>query len=281
VNARTTITPRYPTFQLKDIEPRWSRNGEMAHSYNAAAMVPCQIEPYLVRVMLKALPLISAERPELREDVETFNKQEVEHAKQHIAFYKILREKGYPRLAEFDKQLATDYKRFLEAKSLQFNIAYSEGFEAMGSAGAETFFQVLPLLERGADQRAVDLWKWHLAEEFEHRRVCFDLYEALYGGGLFRGYFYRCYGFVYAYLHLTRYMNRIADYMIGKDRESMTAEQVEKSKARLKTYRRNLLKSNLKQALAVFSPFYNPSKKTAPVPMAEYLRSISAWERPA
>jgi hypothetical protein len=40
VNARTTITPRYPTFQLKDIEPRWSRNGEMAHSYNAAAMVP-------------------------------------------------------------------------------------------------------------------------------------------------------------------------------------------------------------------------------------------------
>ena len=57
MNARTTITPRYPTFQLKDIEPRWSRNGEMAHSYNAAAMVPCQIEPYLVRVMLKALPL--------------------------------------------------------------------------------------------------------------------------------------------------------------------------------------------------------------------------------
>ena len=49
----------------------------------------------------------------------------------------------------------------------------------------------------------------------------------------------------------------------------------------MKTYRLNLLKSNLKQALAVFSPFYNPSNKMAPVPMAEYLRSISAWERPA
>lgn len=281
MNARTTITPRYPTFQLKDIEPRWSRNGEMAHSYNAAAMVPCQIEPYLVRVMLKALPLIPADRPELREDVETFNKQEVEHAKQHIAFYKILRDKGYPRLAEFDKKLAADYKHFFQNKSLQFNIAYAEGFEAMGSAGAETFFQVLPLLERGADQRAVDLWKWHLAEEFEHRRVCFDLYQALFGRGLFRGYFYRCYGFIYAYFHLTRYMQGIADYMIETDRESMTPEQVAKSKARLKNYRRNLRKSNLKQALAVFSPFYNPSKKTASPEMADYLGSISAWEKPA
>src|SRR3546814_1252789 len=74
-------------------------------------------------------------------------------------------------------------------------MADAEGFEAIGSSNAEGFFAVLPILEKSADPKAVELWKWHLAEEFEHRHVCFDVYRTLFGKGPLRGYFYRCYGY--------------------------------------------------------------------------------------
>ena len=187
----------------------------------------------------------------------------------------MLRESGYPGLAAFEQRLADDYAQFLGERSLRFNVAYSEGFEAMGSSNAETFFQVLPLLERSADPRAIELWKWHLAEEFEHRHVCFDVYRTLFGRGPLRGYFYRCYAYLWAYRHLTRFMDAVADHLIAVDRETMTAEQLAKSIARVKTHRKMTRKRDLMQILTVLSPFYNPSRKQPSAAMQTYLESLS------
>lgn len=41
----------------------------------------------------------------------------------------------------------------------------------------------------------------YLPEGFEHRSVCYDVYNALYGKGI-RSYLYRLYGFVYAIAHI-------------------------------------------------------------------------------
>lgn len=269
------MTPRYPAMEFTAVDPHWSRNHELAQHYNAASIVPSHIEPYLVRVMIKALPEIAARNPGLARDIEIFNKQEVEHCKRHNLFNRMLRDKGYPGLAGFEKQLAAEYKDWLEKRSLRFNLAYSEGFEAIGSSNAETFFQVLPLLERSADPQALELWKWHLAEEFEHRHVAFEVYRTLYGCGLFRGYFYRCYGYLYAYRHLTRFMDAVADYLIAIDRDTMSPEQLEKSKARVASHRKMARKRDRIQMLAVLSPFYNPSRKRPSAEMATYLASIS------
>jgi len=269
------MIPRYPKMDFTELPPHWSRNRELAQHYNAASIVPSYIEPYLVRVMLKALPLVKARRPQLARDIEIFNKQEVEHCKRHNAFNKVLRESGYPGLATFEKQLADDYAGFLARRSLRFNLAYSEGFEAMGSSNAETFFQVLPLLERSADPRALELWKWHLAEEFEHRHVCFDVYRTLFGRGPFRGYFYRCYGYLWAYRHLTRFMDAVADHLIAVDRENMTPEQVSKSVERVAAHRKMTRKRDFRQILSVLSPFYDPSRKQPTEAMRSYLDSLS------
>lgn len=265
---------RYPTFDFDEVSPRWSPNGEMAQHYNAASIVPSHIEPYLVRVMLRALPEVGKRNPELARDIELFNKQEVEHAKRHNAFNRMLRDKGYTGLTAFEKRLAGDYKRFFEKKSLKFNIAYSEGFEAIGSSNAETFFAVLPLLEKAADPEALALWKWHLAEEFEHRHVCYEVYRCLYGQGVTRGYFYRCYGYLYAHFHLSCFMKAVADYLIATDRAGMPPEKREKSKARVKRYRRMTLLRDLKNALAILSPFYDPSRKSHNIAISEYLKGI-------
>lgn len=267
---------RYPIMDFETVEPHWSRNHELAHFYNAASIVPSHIEPYLIRVMLKAQPLIAKRNATLAHDIKIFNQQEVEHCKRHNAFNKVLREKGYPELAEFERSLAADFKHFQETKSLRFNLAYSEGFEAMGSSNAESFFQALPMLERIADPKALELWKWHLAEEFEHRHVCFDVYRTLYGKGLFRGYFYRCYGYLYAYVHLTRFMNGVARYMIDKDRAGMTIEQRAKSENHVKSYRKRARLPSLLKILSVLSPFYDPSHKQPSEAMISYLGSIPA-----
>ncbi len=265
---------RQPEFEFDDVDPKWSRNGELAHHYNAASIVPSHIEPYLVRVMLKALPHVAAKDPQLAADIEIFNKQEVEHCKRHNSFNKMLRQKGYPELAGFERKLANDFADFLKNRSLRFNIAYAEGFEAMGSSNAETFFDVLPLLERGADPRALELWKWHLAEEFEHRHVCFDVYRTLYGRGPLRGYFYRCYGYIYAYRHLTRFMDEVADYLINVDRQSMTPQEAAKSESRVRKHRKMAKARDFKAMCAVLSPFYNPSAKQPSEAMVSYLKAV-------
>ncbi len=269
------MTPRYPVMEFASVEPHWSRNHELAQHYNAASIVPSHIEPYLVRVMLKALPHIQKLDTALAADIEIFNKQEVEHCKRHNAFNAMLRDKGYPELAKFEKQLASEYKGWLANRSLKFNLAYAEGFEAMGSSNAETFFEVLPLLERSADPQALELWKWHLAEEFEHRHVCFDTYRVLFGRGLFRGYFYRCWAYLYAYRHLTRFMDSVADYLIDVDREGLQPEQIEKSKSRVASHRAMARRRDRKQMLTVLSPLYNPSRKRPSAAMRAYLEDIT------
>jgi uncharacterized protein len=264
---------RRPEMDFSNVEPHWSRNRELAQFYNAASTVPSHIEPYLVRLMVRAQAEI--QDPALRADIEVFNKQEVEHCTRHNAFNLLLRSR-YPAMVALEKALAGDFRSFFQKKSLRFNLAYAEGFEAMGSGNAAIFFEVLPLLERSADPKALELWKWHLAEEFEHRHVCFDVYRALYGKGPTRGYFYRCYGYLYAFLHLSRHMNRVADLLLAHDRATMTPEQVAKSKAREKSYRRMTRLRDIKQTLTVLSPFYNPSKKPMSAAMREYLEGVPA-----
>ena len=46
-------------------------------------------------------------------------------------FNAAIRSAGFPRLDEFERELEDDYQRFTKTKSLRFNLAYAEGFEAL------------------------------------------------------------------------------------------------------------------------------------------------------
>src|SRR3546814_7755941 len=69
------------------------------------------------------------------------------------------------------------------------------------------------------------MWRWHLAEEFEHRTVCFDVYEELSGLNPVSRYFYRLYGYFYAIIHLGRFQSMVAKKLIEHDRATMTPEE--------------------------------------------------------
>src|SRR3546814_4218638 len=77
--------------------------------------------------MVKAKPLIDPSKTRLIEELDIFIKQEMQHCKQHINFNKRLHELGYGFLKPIEKGYEAGYKRFLDNKSLRFNLAYCEG----------------------------------------------------------------------------------------------------------------------------------------------------------
>jgi hypothetical protein len=254
--------------------PHWADNNEFAQLYNAASICPAYLEPYLVKVITAAKKVLPAKFEKLHGEVHVFKLQEMQHCKQHIAFNKMLRA-AYPEIEPLEKAYEADYERFLKTKSLQFNLAYSEGFEAMSAIPTTCFFEDFDAYWVGADPRAEALWKWHLAEEYEHREVMHDLYRALYGRGP-RAYFYRLYGFFYATWHITSHIKKISDLLLAADRKGMAAAALATSQQREKEINKVARKHALRHLRNIASPFYDPGKRQPPRGVAEILMQKSA-----
>ncbi len=169
------------------------------------------LEPYLIRTMRPAIEKISD--PQLAEDARRFSQQEGHHYRNHALFNKQIRaqfeEQTSNAILAIEEALEADYQRFTKTKSLRFNLAYAEGFEAMTCASA------LAMAEHGGFDRAEgmpggEIWAWHMAEEIEHRAVAFDVYDHLVGS-----YPYRLIFGTWAQYHYVSYIRRFALCMAG------------------------------------------------------------------
>ena len=89
-----------------------------------------------------------------------------------------------PRLAELEAEVEALFLRWSAEKPLRFNLAYGEGFESMTCAGARAQIQVDMFGYMKEPIRG--LMYWHIMEEIEHRTVCFDVYEKIGPGYLYR-----------------------------------------------------------------------------------------------
>ena len=257
-----------------DIGPHWASNREFAQLYNAASICPAYLEPFLVKVMIEARRQLRPDQSAIDDQIRLFNLQEMQHCKQHLAFNKML-VVHYPELEPMAKAYEADYNRFLKTRSLQANLAYCEGFEAMSAIPTTCFFEDFDELWAGADPRAEALWKWHLAEEYEHREVVHSVYTALYGRGPV-AYFRRIYGFAFATVHILKNISRIGQYLLAREREGMTAEQLAASKAREKQVNKLAGKHFVRHLRAILSPWYDPAKRQPPRGVSEVLARANA-----
>lgn len=257
-----------------EIGPRWAENREFAQLYNAASICPAYLEPFLVKVMIEARKRLRPDQSAIDEQIRLFNLQEMQHCKQHMAFNKMLFA-HYPEIEPMAKAYEADYNRFLKTRSLQANVAYCEGFEAMSAIPTTCFFEDFDELWAGADPRAEALWKWHLAEEYEHREVVHSVYTALYGRGPV-AYFVRIYGFFFATAHILSNINKIGKYLLAREREGMTAEQLAASKAREKQVTKLASKHFFRHLRAILSPWYDPAKRQPPRGVSEVLARDNA-----
>ena len=164
-----------------------------------------------------------------------------------------MRSKGFARLAEFERALDDDYRRFTETKSLKFNLAYAEGFEAMTTAMARLAFESRSL-ER-MHPAVCHLFSWHLIEELEHRTVAFDVYHHVFGD-----YLYRVVVGAFAQRHLLQFMDRVTRYMLDAD-PTLKVEYggAAGRQSRIRMQRRAFRRGLLPLVLRTYAPWYNPS----------------------
>ena len=272
---------RYPRIDYSKIRARWAPNAAFAQFQNATSIIPAPVEPWLIKVLQKALPRIPEGDTRLRDDITAFIGQESQHFRQHRMFNKVITAQGYPRLADFEKGLTEDLEGFYQNKSLKFMLAYADGFESLGAVQGGLWFGRMDALLEGADPNAVALWKWHMAEEFEHREVCFQIYHALYSrslwGKIWNGYFYRIYGCIYAMAHLRGYMAKMYEYLIAEDKKSLTDAQKEAYDRDVKALEKFQTREFLPQMLKNLLPWYNPGRKRVPEGLFEYL---ALYEKP-
>lgn len=271
-----SLTVRYPKFDFSDFKFYWSHNMAFSQDRNATAIIPSPVEPWLIKLLQEAMPLLPEGSEKLKADAEDFIAQESQHFRQHRKFNKLMADSGFPGLAELEAGLAQELEEFGHTKSLKWKLAYADGFESLGAIAGSIWFEKSDEMIGGLDNAAIRLWKWHMAEEFEHREVCYQFYKAIYSRGLWNriinGYFYRVYGFVFAMWHLRGFASKAVDYMRELEMQRMSAEEKEQFERDVKVFKRFNRRVFLVPLLANFLPWYDPGKKPEPKGLFKYLR---------
>jgi uncharacterized protein len=256
------ITVRRMKFDFPSDLPTVFIRDEPEESYVniALSLTLPYVEPYLIKTMRAAKPLVKD--PKLAADLDKFCGQEGQHYKQHEAFNAIFRGRGFEEVVKLEQQLEADYERFSKEKPLRFNLAYAEGFEAMTTVMACVFLEIDT---SGWLPGPKDLFQWHLAEEFEHRTVAFDVYNHVNPG-----YFYRLAVGGYAQRHLVKFMLRVRDLLCKLDTASLEKYGgAEGRKARLKKLDDRFRKVIMPRVSRSWAPWYSPHKLPVPPAMTE------------
>lgn len=250
---------RFPEFDFRRESPNWGDNIEAVAIVNASAIIPPAIERYMIRVMHQARKLLDPDRDrDLRADIDVFNRQEGQHLKLHASYLAMIRDNGYPELARFEAAFAADVARFLDRESLAWNLSYCEGFESSGTAMSRAYVDG-EIAEICGDRRSVPmaLWRWHLAEEFEHRSVVHNVLERLYGHE--EAFKLRVAGADFNRGHLGQHVTAAAKYIHGVNRSAMNATDIEESVMAEEGVWRAMAAAFGDRLNWVYDPAYDPS----------------------
>ncbi|MES2055071.1 MAG: metal-dependent hydrolase [Pseudomonadota bacterium] len=165
-----TITPRDLRFGRGHVMKRWWLNNDPFATafYNALSVTFPKGEGFFVDSVRN---FRGGASPRLAAEIQAFIKQEVIHTREHVAFNRHVTDQGY--------DVSTLIRHIDEA------LALTKGRPAIASLAAtmalEHFTAMLahelianPRHLDGGDEQAAALWRWHAAEEIEHKGVAYD-----------------------------------------------------------------------------------------------------------
>ncbi len=267
---------RMPTFDFSQSKGRWlPRAGEFAQLLNAHSVVIPHLERFLNRVMARARSEISGDDIEgrrIKGEISTFIKQESCHYTIHGAFNDMLLRDGYDGLPAIEQKVAAHYERLLRTKSLPFLVAYCEGFESLTPPTAEGWFNgSMDAMTKGADPMPLNMWRWHIMEEFEHRTVCYDAFKAIHGGQMLR-----IYAFFYQMISLSRMVGWVFQHLLEVDQSRMAPEQIKQSKANARRSIIGFFLPVMKSIPRILARSYSPRQIPPPQGWAEARDEIEA-----
>jgi uncharacterized protein len=168
--ADLTITPRDRRFERGALPQRLWHGGrvEATAIYNALSTTFPAGEAFFVesvRAFREGAP------PQLSADIKAFTTQEAIHSREHDAFNRRAVDAGYDLAkleAQVEKRLA-----ITRDKPKIVSLAATMGLEHFTAILAHQLLKDPRHLE-GADPEAAALWRWHAAEEIEHKAVAYD-----------------------------------------------------------------------------------------------------------
>jgi predicted metal-dependent hydrolase len=106
-----------------------------------------------------------------------------------------------------------------------------------------------PLIAESMHPEMVRFWRWHAAEELEHKAVAFDVFKAAGGG-----YLLRIFSAMAALLLLALPFNRIVRRMLKEDPQEITAEMRQAAME----MNRKLAGPQLRMIVQYFKPGFQP-----------------------
>lgn len=117
--------------------------------------------------------------PQLATAVQAFCKQESLHTREHLRYNELLAAQGYP-VAAMEERVIRLLRRVSRRLPVRAQLAVTCALEHFTATLAHLVLKDPRLLE-GAHPSMAALWRWHAAEESEHRAVAFDVYRAAGG----------------------------------------------------------------------------------------------------
>jgi predicted metal-dependent hydrolase len=168
--ADLRITPRDLRFGRGANIRRWWLNDDPVATafYNALSVTFPKGEGFFVDSVRNFREGTS---PRLHGEIQAFIKQEVIHTREHVAFNRHVTDQGYdvaPLERDLDRALS-----LTKGKPPIASLAATMALEHFTAMLAHELI-ANPKHLAGGDEQASALWKWHAAEEIEHKGVAYD-----------------------------------------------------------------------------------------------------------
>ena len=202
-----------------------------------------------VRNGLKTLP--EAERARFAAEVQGFIGQEATHRRIHALFNDQLQRQGCVNSIEQRVLRRIDRMAGWDPRHAVAQTAAIEHFTAMLAHWLLTTPQAL----EGAEPRLATLWRWHAAEETEHRSVAFDVYRAMGGDERWRVRWMR----VVTYFFITDLMRQTVRNLWHDG--ALLHWSTWRSAARVLFGSHGLIRQTWKPWRAYFRPGFHPSQQ--------------------
>ncbi|MCD9623711.1 metal-dependent hydrolase [Rhabdothermincola salaria] len=164
-----------------EVDPAWNaRRPELAFAVNAVSLLMPYAEPYFVRAVRGVAH--DLDEP-LRSTAVAFCAQEARHHGEHRRFNDRLTV-DRPGLVRVEGWARRSYGWLDRTRSTRFSLAFAAASETIAFSIARWADRHDRVLFDGVEPSTAALFRWHLAEEVEHKSVAHDVYEAVDGSRL-------------------------------------------------------------------------------------------------
>jgi predicted metal-dependent hydrolase len=257
-----TIQPRrFDWHDLESVPQYWfADNPIITHMENAFSILIPTGERFFIRSVRHYED--RAKDPEFNDLIRAFIQQKALHTRAHNEFNSSLQEFG----VDVDREVAyADWVMASMGKYLpkKMQLAATAFLEHLTATGAHVLFTV-PAVAETMHPAMLRFWRWHAAEELEHKAVAFDLYREVGGG-----YLLRVFSAIAAILLLARPFDKIARRMMKEDPNEITDEMRQQARG----INRKVMGPQLRMIGQYFKPGFHPWKCRDEKYLAEWYAS--------